>query len=706
MLKVPQLDDSSFEQIFNRAKSRIPTFSEEWTDYNYHDPGITVLHTFSWLVDILNYYLNATTDEHRLKYLKLLGVFNEQSVARAPICLSSEKEDYNLPNGTKFYADSIPFELTHHYVSCVNHVTSIVNQVGDEYVNITASAGIDGDFEQIFSMQDDTSLFIGFQKPFTGQIRFFVEVLDVGRNKFSETFSLAEFDFSVFDGRKFQTVQLLEDTTSGFLKSGFITLSMDVQVELSTNPLLEQAYYVKCELVKNNYDLLPCIGRIHANCVEAQQVNTISKLYTLEIDEQDTYKVDWAINSTDIITIAIDEAVDNQVNEEFTVIYNNDNNDDVTVTRFDNTFELQLLKTFKKGSRLAITISPQDQSSFIGKTTGCSNDSFFLDCNNLYDLKLGLLKHVDGQQSYTIWSLADNLSEMDCSQKAFVYNRETSMITFGDSINGLQPDMDLSVIVLEVKSSLLGNGNVLAKQINQMANFTNDDTLSVFNLVDASGGKSLVSIKDLELLIEDKLFSASNAVTLEDYRTIILDTDGLLIDEVNIVTYAEYCKCYNLPFRSNVVVAAVKPYSTVTDKPQLSTHYEELIKTNFEPHRLLTTDLLVVSAKYTGIIVYGYLDIEDGISDVKENVEKCLREKINLYLDNQFGGIVSYGKIYSALELIKGVKSVGQLSFEHIGIGAVKTKQGDIIIPPDSLVYLSDINIDFQQRSRDRWNNN
>ena len=76
MLKVPKLDDLTYEQMMQRAVSRIPSMTEEWTDYNDHDPGITVLQMYAWLTDMLDYYMSATGDVHVEKYLKLLGNVN------------------------------------------------------------------------------------------------------------------------------------------------------------------------------------------------------------------------------------------------------------------------------------------------------------------------------------------------------------------------------------------------------------------------------------------------------------------------------------------------------------------------------------------------------------------------------------------------------------------------------------------------------
>ena len=60
MLKVPKLDDLTYEQMMQRAVSRIPSMTEEWTDFNHHDPGITVLQMYAWLTDMLDYYMSAT----------------------------------------------------------------------------------------------------------------------------------------------------------------------------------------------------------------------------------------------------------------------------------------------------------------------------------------------------------------------------------------------------------------------------------------------------------------------------------------------------------------------------------------------------------------------------------------------------------------------------------------------------------------------
>ena len=52
MLPDIDLDNEKFDDIFENAKNSIVSNYPEWTDFNYHDPGVTMLEMFSWLKEI------------------------------------------------------------------------------------------------------------------------------------------------------------------------------------------------------------------------------------------------------------------------------------------------------------------------------------------------------------------------------------------------------------------------------------------------------------------------------------------------------------------------------------------------------------------------------------------------------------------------------------------------------------------------------
>ena len=71
---IPQIDDVEFEQLFEEARALIPRYAPEWTDHNFHDPGITILELLAWIVDQQIYQVGFVSDRHLRAFAALLGV--------------------------------------------------------------------------------------------------------------------------------------------------------------------------------------------------------------------------------------------------------------------------------------------------------------------------------------------------------------------------------------------------------------------------------------------------------------------------------------------------------------------------------------------------------------------------------------------------------------------------------------------------------
>ena len=74
MISLPKLDDQNYAEIVEAAKRRIPVIFPEWTDFNEHDPGITVIELFAWLKEMQQYTLDRIPDSTREAMLRLAGV--------------------------------------------------------------------------------------------------------------------------------------------------------------------------------------------------------------------------------------------------------------------------------------------------------------------------------------------------------------------------------------------------------------------------------------------------------------------------------------------------------------------------------------------------------------------------------------------------------------------------------------------------------
>ena len=71
-LPLENLDDRSYADLLEEARSRIPALAPEWTNHNPSDPGITLLELLAWRTEMLVYRTNQVPVEHLRGFLALL----------------------------------------------------------------------------------------------------------------------------------------------------------------------------------------------------------------------------------------------------------------------------------------------------------------------------------------------------------------------------------------------------------------------------------------------------------------------------------------------------------------------------------------------------------------------------------------------------------------------------------------------------------
>ena len=72
-LPLPNLDDRTYADLVQEARSLILTYDPSWTNHNPSDPGITLIELFAWLTEQLIYRANRIPDQHVRVFLKLLN---------------------------------------------------------------------------------------------------------------------------------------------------------------------------------------------------------------------------------------------------------------------------------------------------------------------------------------------------------------------------------------------------------------------------------------------------------------------------------------------------------------------------------------------------------------------------------------------------------------------------------------------------------
>ena len=106
-------DSDTFEELTQEYKNKIAGLYPDWTDYNYHDPGITFLELFAWLRENQQFFMEQLGERHYRHFFRLMGI---KPKGRLPArvwahaqrrCAGDEVE---IPKGTVFESGGLPFE--------------------------------------------------------------------------------------------------------------------------------------------------------------------------------------------------------------------------------------------------------------------------------------------------------------------------------------------------------------------------------------------------------------------------------------------------------------------------------------------------------------------------------------------------------------------------------------------------------------------
>ncbi len=70
----PDFFDRRFDDLLEAGRSRLPSLAPRWTDYNAHDPGITLMELLAWVGEAQLYSLARMRRDERAAYAALLGL--------------------------------------------------------------------------------------------------------------------------------------------------------------------------------------------------------------------------------------------------------------------------------------------------------------------------------------------------------------------------------------------------------------------------------------------------------------------------------------------------------------------------------------------------------------------------------------------------------------------------------------------------------
>lgn len=283
MIPTIDLDRENFQEIFEKAKNRIPVLYPEWTNYNTADSGIALLELLSWMKEMQEFHMDQIGDRQKQVYLKLLGFQRKKRTAAETIvhCFDVEKEGI-LERGTGFTAGDITFESQEEVLLYPGKLLGYGEETREE-----------GRCRRLKRERSNLGLSLFGRNPSGGKnICFFFDKAFGKGHVFSMHFLLREdyevrrtpipadadfiplvsLSYSVFTKEGWIACEICGDETFGMLQSGIVRLQMPDKEAL---PWENGCYALRIMLEEGEYDIPPVLEYLDLNPVRVQQVKAI-----------------------------------------------------------------------------------------------------------------------------------------------------------------------------------------------------------------------------------------------------------------------------------------------------------------------------------------------------------------------------------------------------------------------------------------------
>lgn len=487
-LDLPDLDDREYEDTLAEAKKLIPAYADDWTDFNPHDPGITILEVLSWLTETHTYQIDKITDDYRRKYLGLMGERpRPPTPATVPLSLSAPEEVAGrVPEGTRLaVADgtggTVHFETSHDVVLTPASIAAVHSAGGAGETEYTHENDTEGMYYRPFgdSVSPGDALYLGFDRdPFgeAGALSLTVEYYESNLPDPNPDDGAAAFEPSVdlaweyYRQRDDAWVEagVRADGTDALYHGGHVELAAPAPSEqftthgLTLDGVSTEYYWLRCRVRESGYEIPPQIRHVGTNAVAARHRVSKTGEQLRQVDRDGA------------------TALDGQT------------------------------YAFEHAPVLSATV------------------------------------RVDGDR----WQAVPDFDAAGPDDRRYVLDHDEGTVTFGDGLSGATPPADATVVA-DYEYGGGTAGNVAGTAAWHFEDDASDLALSAVDVTarsPATGGRDSESIEAALRRVRRDLRTPHRAVTVEDFEAIAARTPGLRIARTNVLADGDGVDIVVVPF--------------------------------------------------------------------------------------------------------------------------------------------------------------
>jgi Baseplate J-like protein len=657
-LQAPNLDDRRFQELFEELRSLIPRYAPEWTDHNLSDPGITMMQLFSWLGEIVLFRLNRVPDRNYIKFLQLIGVEQKPAVpAKAELTftlVSPSPSMLFIPKGTRVSAevqppppsalampmlppepeDPVIFETDEPLIALGATLKSILAFDGISFIDRTQANWIPQQHYPPFGTtpRDGNALLLGFasdnafpEAEVNLLVRVFVEANTAREHRCDvleeDNFLAAAIAWEYWNGSDWSKLSLLKDETRSLAQTGHVYFRTPKPPNGIQKGIfgagLEPLYWIRCRLVRSQYELAPELDAVLTNTVRATAVTTVRDEVLGSSNGQPNQS--FRLRNAPIFA-KMPRPLEERLREK------------AARSPYPNEVERQAFNT---------TVREQE-------------------------LVKGFLLEVDEGQGGEPWEEVEDFFNSDASDRHYLLNRTTGDITFGNGEQGRIPLAGINNIIARYYRYGGGaKGNVGVEMITSLQSpAPGVDTVT--NYWAAEGGDDEELVQDTKARAPKELKARDRAVTRQDFEFLALQTPGVRVRRAYALPLF-HPQFPDTPVPGAITVIIIP--DSKDPKPIPSEATMQAVCAYLNQHRLLTTEVFIAPPKYVQVRIEATVVARPTANpaSVKTHIETVLNVYLHPLTGGEdglgwpLGGEVIHSEIFRRVLAVEGVQRIDDL---------------------------------------------
>lgn len=695
MLEDYSLDTENFREIMEEAKKMVIKLCPLWTDFNYHDPGITILELFSWLKEGQQYFMNCIGDEHRQKYLEFLGIFREGKKPAVTFVDIDTERNFIMPEGTKLFAKDVCFETLRSqgiFRICISECFQGKREL-KSCCKKEQLSGKENIMMPVFGENPGVGerFYIGLDCPVPAGVGIsfyfnFAKDLKVRRSPISEPmyYPMMKIKYEYFSGGMWREIEEISDDTYGMLQDGIIYFRIKEEMEKSS-VYGREAYYFRMELIECEVDVPPIISGIKLNVFQVIQKDTCIKCEEVKLKKEGDLKC-RAVSGSFLGTEGENRLYIKRGELYYPVLYHEKY---ILRDRGESEF---VFKTAKNEGDAVLIVSYSKDSKVkkcIGIGNGFPNQEYELWTDDIAAEDIQILVHeIGGAGALRRWERVIDFGASLPQDYHYVVDSEKGKIIFGDCEQGMAPEGE--IILISASETLGDRGNVKAGKINHSVLSLRKGNIKINHPKDAVGGRNEESLDSAFIRAKALLKHPDTAVTYEDYENYVKSTPGLMIESCKAVPAGRLKPVGVGKNRMTIIVKpAYKQYHNA-----ISRNYRKNILAHLDKYRMVGTCVEIIPPKYVPMELCLDLSIKRHYVNAEALVKETVREYLKK-LSEKYGAYIIYSELYGILDMQKCVKSVNGISIDIREPKALRTKDGNILLPPDAVIDICPENVKY-----------